>query len=71
MKSNIIESAQKVINIEARALNMLANNLPKDFALVINLIKNLKGHLIISGIGKSGHIGRKLSATLSSTGTPS
>ncbi len=71
MKSNIIESAQKVINIEARALNMLANNLPKDFALVINLIKNLKGHLIISGIGKSGHIGRKISATLSSTGTPS
>ncbi|MEE2773683.1 MAG: KpsF/GutQ family sugar-phosphate isomerase [Pseudomonadota bacterium] len=71
MKNNIIESAQEVINIEAAALRILANDLPSDFTSVINLLKSLKGHLIISGIGKSGHIARKISATLSSTGTPS
>ncbi|MCZ5436067.1 SIS domain-containing protein, partial [Escherichia coli] len=38
---------------------------------VLNLIMNCKGHVILSGMGKSGHIGRKMSATLASTGTPS
>ena len=71
MKKNIRNAAATVIVTEANALNLLANSLPKDFESVVRLIIKLEGHLIISGVGKSGHIGRKIAATLASTGTPS
>ncbi len=71
MNRSINDSAINVITTEAKALMALANNLPKDFEKVIKLILGIKGHVIISGVGKSGHIGRKISATLASTGTPS
>ncbi len=71
MNNRIVQAAKEVIKTEALALEQLAQNLPRDFEKVVDLISKLKGHLIISGVGKSGHIGRKISATLASTGTPS
>ncbi len=64
------ETAQGVIRTEAQALLRLAQDLPQDFNVVINLMADLKGRVIVSGMGKSGHIGRKIAATLASTGTP-
>lgn len=55
---------------EAGALTLLADHIPADFPAVIDLILSTRGRVIVCGIGKSGHIGRKISATLASTGTP-
>ncbi|MDB3929256.1 KpsF/GutQ family sugar-phosphate isomerase [Paracoccaceae bacterium] len=63
--------ARRVLKKESEALEILANNLPEDFSISVARIIKCEGRVIISGIGKSGHIGRKLSATLASTGTPS
>ena len=71
MNQTITDSASNVISTEANALITLAQKLPKDFKEVVKLILQLEGHVIISGGGKSGHIGRKIAATLASTGTPS
>ena len=66
-----ITVAKRVLQIEADALIRLSNELPTDFGPAIEAILSCKGRVIVSGIGKSGHIGRKISATLASTGTPS
>ena len=71
MKKSINDAATSVITTEANALIALANDLPNDFEKTVKLILKIEGHVIISGVGKSGHIGRKISATLASTGTPS
>ena len=63
--------ASRVLKSQSNAIEIMSNNLPQDFELTFNAILNCKGRIIVSGIGKSGHIGRKLSATLTSTGTPS
>ncbi|MFD0859935.1 KpsF/GutQ family sugar-phosphate isomerase [Roseovarius aquimarinus] len=65
-----IAAARKVLGTEADALRYLADNLPEDFATAIETVLACKGRVIVSGIGKSGHIGRKIAATLASTGTP-
>lgn len=65
------DTASEVLALEARALTALADQLPPDFASAIDLILGCQGRVIVSGIGKSGHVGRKISATLASTGTPS
>ena len=70
MKRNIIDVAKFVVETEASALKKLANDLPKDFLATIEAILNTKGRVIVSGVGKSGHIGRKIAATFASTGTP-
>lgn len=70
-KLELSASARRVLAAEAEALRMLASNIPADFEPVLSLILNSPGRVIVSGIGKSGHIGRKISATLTSTGTPS
>ncbi|MQQ09558.1 KpsF/GutQ family sugar-phosphate isomerase [Epibacterium sp. SM1979] len=67
----VIASGQKVLATESAALAQMAAELPADFAPVVELILGAKGRVIVSGIGKSGHIGRKIAATLASTGTPS
>ena len=67
----IVRSARRVLQTEANAILEMVEALPKDFAEVVELILKTEGRVIISGVGKSGHIGRKLSATLASTGTPS
>ena len=67
----ITDSARKTLKIEADAIAYLADHLPDDFVAAIRKILTSKGRIIVSGIGKSGHIGRKIAATLASTGTPS
>lgn len=67
----IVASGQHVLAVEAAALAQMGENLPPDFAAVVALILGAKGRVIVSGIGKSGHIGRKIAATFASTGTPS
>ncbi len=66
-----VETARDVLTLEGRALTALAEALPEDFAACIDLILSTTGRVIVCGIGKSGHVGRKISATLASTGTPS
>ena len=67
----IVRSARRVLQTEANAILEMVDALPEDFADVVELILKTEGRVIISGVGKSGHIGRKISATLASTGTPS
>jgi arabinose-5-phosphate isomerase len=67
----ITKIGERVLNIEADAISQMAKGMPADFAAVAQLILGLEGRVIVAGIGKSGHIGRKISATLASTGTPS
>ncbi|MCW1955281.1 MAG: KpsF/GutQ family sugar-phosphate isomerase [Roseobacter sp.] len=68
---SIVRTAHRVLKTEADAILEMIDTLPDDFADVIKLILKTEGRVIISGVGKSGHIGRKISATLASTGTPS
>ncbi|SDD68248.1 KpsF/GutQ family sugar-phosphate isomerase [Ruegeria marina] len=67
---SFLSIARQVVLDEARALDALADSLDEDFAKAVDLILNTKGRVIVSGIGKSGHIGHKIAATLASTGTP-
>lgn len=66
-----LKIAKEVFEIEAEAIRNLSENLDHNFSKAIKLILNIKGRCIISGMGKSGHIGAKIAATLASTGTPS
>ncbi len=69
---NLIDTAKNVLNIEAQAILRIKNNLnEKEFTKAIDTIYNCKGRVIVTGMGKSGHIGKKIAATFSSTGTPS
>jgi len=63
--------AKEVFEIESKEIANLSNNITDDFENSVNTIFNCKGKLIISGMGKSGIIGKKISATMASTGTPS
>ena len=64
-------TARRVLLLEAEALRHMADALPADFAGAVDAILRCTGRTIVSGIGKSGHVGRKIAATLASTGTPS
>jgi arabinose-5-phosphate isomerase len=66
-----LQIAKKVFETESNAIKKLSDLLTKDFSKVVNLIYENKGRVVISGMGKSGHIGVKISATLASTGAPS
>ena len=68
-KSPII--ARRVLKAQSQAIDIMSKNIPQDFSLIVDSIIKCRGRVIVSGMGKSGHIGRKLSATLASTGTPS
>lgn len=70
-RASIRETAAKVLQIEAAAVEALAAELPADFEAAVEAILATEGRVILSGIGKSGHIARKISSTLASTGTPS
>lgn len=65
-----LATARRVIATEADALSALAHALDAQFARAVSLILNARGRVIVSGMGKSGHIARKIAATLASTGTP-
>jgi len=62
--------ARQVMATEASAITALAGRLGAPFVAAVELILNCRGRVVVSGIGKSGHVGRKLAATLASTGTP-
>lgn len=70
-KSELKKFAKKVLTIEKQALTDLSNNIPEQFCDFIFYCRHIVGKLIITGVGKSGIIGRKIAATLSSTGSPS
>lgn len=67
----IIELAQRTLQVEAEALNVMAENLGEEFLSAVDAVLACSGKLIITGMGKSGLVGRKIAATLASTGTPS
>jgi len=67
---NIIKRAKDVLKIEAQSILRLVDKIDSNFTRAVNLICKSKGRVIITGIGKSGLIGRKIVATLTSTGTP-
>ena len=69
--NKFINSAKKTIEIQANSISSLTNQIDKSFAEICKRISLLKGKLIVMGVGKSGHVGQKVSATLASTGTPS
>lgn len=66
-----LESAKRVLQIEAEAIAGLIDRLDARFEKSVDVLYKCKGRVIVTGLGKSGLIGRKLAATLSSTGTPS
>jgi arabinose-5-phosphate isomerase len=65
-----ISLAKRVLDIEARAVQELARRLDHTFAEALQIVLGCRGRIVVSGIGKSGHIARKLASTLASTGTP-
>ncbi|HEU4981335.1 MAG TPA: SIS domain-containing protein, partial [Acidobacteriaceae bacterium] len=66
----ILRRGAEVINLEARALDLLANSLDQSFAEACEALLACTGRVIVTGMGKSGHIARKWAATLAATGTP-
>lgn len=66
-----LERGKKTIEIEINALQNLPDRMGEDFVQAVELIIACKGHVVVTGIGKSGLIAQKISATLASTGTPS
>lgn len=71
LPSNSLSKAKDVFEMQARALLDISDRLTSDIETAANLIISCSGKLIVSGMGKSGIIGRKIAATLASTGTPS
>ena len=70
-KNNYLKSGRRTIRIESKGLEKLAKTLSADFNIVCDKLLKTKGKIITLGIGKSGHIAKKVSATLSSTGSAS
>ncbi|GAB4269353.1 MAG: KpsF/GutQ family sugar-phosphate isomerase [Candidatus Rifleibacteriota bacterium] len=71
MQSTILDSAKRALQIEIEAIESAKSRLNENFVRAVNLILNSSGRLVVCGMGKSGLVGKKISATLSSTGTPS
>ncbi len=67
----VIERAKEVLRIEAEAIGALISRIGESFSLAVEMILKSEGRVVVTGVGKSGHIGRKIAATLASTGTPS
>lgn len=70
MSINMIDSALRTISMEQQAISALKARINEDFSKACELLLNCQGRVIVTGMGKSGHIGNKLAATLASTGTP-
>src|SRR5690554_3337047 len=67
---DFIESAKRTIDLEQQAVTELKQRLTSDFTVACQLILQGQGRVVVTGMGKSGHVGRKIAATLASTGTP-
>lgn len=70
MNKNIIEKAAECLRCEAKAVEALEPRLGENFVRAVEAIRDCKGKIVVTGVGKSGHIGSKIAATLASTGTP-
>ena len=70
MTTDSLKTAKEVLEREISALNILKENLDSSFDKAVEMISQITGRVIVSGMGKSGHIGRKIAASLASTGTP-
>lgn len=70
MKQDFLSLAQRTFSMEIEALQSLQNRLDSHFGDACDLLLNVKGRVVVTGMGKSGHIGNKIAATLASTGTP-
>jgi len=68
-KPSVLEFGREILHDEARALDALADSLGEEFERAVGLILDCAGKLIVSGLGKSGHVARKIAATFASTGT--
>ncbi len=68
--SDILELGRRTLSIEADAVRALTDRLGPPFLYAVDACLNCTGRVVVSGMGKSGHIGRKIAATLASTGTP-
>ena len=69
-RAEAVATARRVLGIERDALGVLADSLGPAFADAVDLMERVAGRIVVSGMGKSGHVGRKIAATLASTGTP-
>ncbi|HBM06750.1 MAG TPA: D-arabinose 5-phosphate isomerase, partial [Pseudomonas sp.] len=67
--SQLIETAQRTIRMEMEAVEQLSTRIDEHFVKACELILQSKGRVVVVGMGKSGHIGNKIAATLASTGT--
>ncbi|HAQ24679.1 MAG TPA: D-arabinose 5-phosphate isomerase, partial [Pseudomonas sp.] len=67
--SQLIEAAQRTISLEIEAVEQLRSRIDEHFVRACELILACKGRVVVVGMGKSGHIGNKIAATLASTGT--
>ena len=70
MSMDAVERGRRVLRMEREALEDVERNLDASFATAVDLLMSCKGRVIVAGVGKSGLIGRKIAATLTSTGTP-
>src|SRR5882762_1811231 len=68
--TDLVERGRRVLALEAAAIRGVAERLGPPFATAVRLLADARGRVIVSGVGKSGLIGRKIAATLTSTGTP-
>ncbi len=71
MENKDITSAKHTIDKEVEALRMMEDSLDESLSQALDLMQKIEGRVIITGMGKSGHVGSKIAATLASTGTPS
>src|SRR5690606_4352618 len=71
MTHHYVSSALRTISLEAEAVTALAARIDGQFTTACELILNCRGRIIVTGMGKSGHIAKKIAATFASTGTPS
>lgn len=69
-KQDFIQSAQRTVEMELKAVGELIHRINEDFTLACEAILACEGRVVVTGMGKSGHIGKKIAATLASTGTP-
>jgi len=67
---NALDLARQVLSIEAKAVEALIGRLDDKFTSALQLILHCRGRVVVSGMGKSGHIARKIASTMASTGTP-
>ena len=69
-KDELLALAARVLDIEARAVDALKFRLGDDFVAACQLCMDTPGRIVVTGMGKSGHVSNKIAATLASTGTP-